>query len=693
VLVFAIGSLAVAALWSATHPTGHDDHATVLAAFERLQALEAERDQELIALRYGLSRNLDRLRALGDRGRPSWTALVSAADALDAADARRMERALQELRDHEGRKAEAIEDFVSANALLGNALRALPKTTRMLLDAAGEELDTRLAHDLDALQGVVYRFSLTGDRALREHGEEALLELEQRLPQLPDGQAGDLQTVLFHARYVLREQVAIDADLREIRALDVPLAHEGALAAYLRGFGTIQLRAARTRLLLGAVCLLLLACIGLAAARIERLNASIERTVQERTKELQSSREQYRTLVETTSAVPWQWDDERRVFTYVGPQAGDILGCEAGAWLEPGYWESRGHPDELGPVRARFEALKDGVGPIELEFRLKRDDGQWIWIRSIAHGRHARDGDSVSGFMMDITERRRLEFELQQAQKLESIGRLAAGVAHEINTPVQFVSDSVHFLRDACQDLTEFVGKLRAIERGVVEGRAAEELSAAVADAERWEADIDVEYLIENVRPAIDRSLEGLERITTIVRSMKEFAHPDQKEMCHADLNRAIESTLTIAHNEYKYVAVVERDLGEIPKVLCHLGDVNQAVLNIVVNAAHAISDAVEGTQNKGMIWVRTQLAGESVVIAIADTGNGIPKEIRDRIFDPFFTTKGVGRGTGQGLAIARSVIVDKHGGTLTVESETGKGTTFLISLPVAGVQGSREAA
>jgi signal transduction histidine kinase len=285
---------------------------------------------------------------------------------------------------------------------------------------------------------------------------------------------------------------------------------------------------------------------------------------------------------------------------------------------------------------------------------------------------------------IDIRDRKQLELELNQAQKLESVGRLAAGVAHEINTPIQFVSDSMHFIREAVGDLAPVIQKYRALGALVAQdaGPRAIEAMAEVADAEER---ADVNYLLENVPKALDRSLEGLNRVAVIVRAMKEFAHPDQTEMTVVDLNRAIESTLVIARNEYKFVADVVTDFGEIPPLTCHGGDVNQVILNIVVNAAHAIADAVVGTMAKGQITVQTRLKGDTVVIRIGDTGRGIPEAVRSRIFDPFFTTKEVGKGTGQGLAIARAVIVEKHGGTLTFETEVGRGTTFVVRLPLNG--------
>jgi signal transduction histidine kinase len=283
----------------------------------------------------------------------------------------------------------------------------------------------------------------------------------------------------------------------------------------------------------------------------------------------------------------------------------------------------------------------------------------------------------------EMTARLQVETDLRQAHKLESVGRLAAGVAHEINTPVQFVSDSVHFLRDATTDLMTMIAHLREVEVSVLNGTPSIEAAEAAAYAAE---NADLPYLVEHMPKAIDRALDGLERVATIVRSMKEFAHPDAIEMAPVDLNRAIDSTLVIARNEYKYVADVETDFATLPPVCCHAGDVNQAVLNIIVNAAHAIADVVAGTPARGRITVRTALEGDdTVVVTIADTGGGIPEAIRDRVFDPFFTTKEVGRGTGQGLAIARAIVVDRHRGELTLESEVGRGTTCYLRLPLHG--------
>jgi len=277
-------------------------------------------------------------------------------------------------------------------------------------------------------------------------------------------------------------------------------------------------------------------------------------------------------------------------------------------------------------------------------------------------------------------DRERIEAELRLAQKLESVGRLAAGIAHEINTPVQFVSDNVSFIRDALSGLIEPVTRYRELAAAVA-GHG--DVAAAAAAAATAEADGDVDYALAHTAEALDSALHGLGRVAAIVRSMKEFAHPDRGERTLVDLNRAIESTLMIAAHECKYVADVATELADLPPVRCNAGEINQAVLNLVINAAHAIRDTVGQTGARGKITVTTRRDGGEVEIAVRDTGTVIAPDIRDKIYDPFFTTKEVGRGTGQGLAIVRSVVVDKHGGSLRFETEIGIGTAFFVRLPV----------
>ena len=409
--------------------------------------------------------------------------------------------------------------------------------------------------------------------------------------------------------------------------------------------------------------------------------ARLEAIVTTRTSQLEESREQYRLIAESTNAIPFTYLPGRRAFAYVGPQVQSSLGYPVEKWIEPGFLESVLMPEQIDAVRMHLNA-KPGSGETEFECALLAQSGVTRRLRWVVTAGELRSEACLRGLMLDITQQRKLESDLQQAQKLESVGRLASGVAHEINTPVQFITDNVHFLRDSTLDLAKLIEALRVSNRAVLDGAPSLEAATAAAASEQ---DVDLSYLLDDMPKAYKGCIDGLKRVATIVRSMKEFAHPDSTEMTDIDLNRAIESTLVIASNEYKYVASIETHLGEIPPVLCHAGEVNQAVLNIIVNAAHAIGDVVKDSGNLGKITVSTRHAGDSVIVSISDTGGGIPEHIRARVFDPFFTTKQVGKGTGQGLAIARSVLVDKHGGDLTLETEVGVGTTFHLRLPVAG--------
>jgi signal transduction histidine kinase len=319
--------------------------------------------------------------------------------------------------------------------------------------------------------------------------------------------------------------------------------------------------------------------------------------------------------------------------------------------------------------------LGGSMQPLTLELRMINGRGESRWVENRYTPVHDGDGRlrEVEGIMVDITERKRAEQRMATGERLESIGRLAAGVAHEINTPIQFLNDSVSFISEAVQELLADNEKLRA------------------AMPAELPPDENIEELKIELPPALDRVADGLARIAEIVRSMKEFSHADQREKSPIDLNRAINSTLVIARSEYKYVAEVKTDLQELPPVTCHGGQFNQVVLNLVVNAAHAIADTVKGTTNKGLITVKTWVEAGCAVVSISDTGGGIPDAIRARIFDPFFTTKEVGKGTGQGLSIAHNVITS-HGGTLDFVTGIGTGTTFYVRLPLSAQDGEAAA-
>lgn len=303
---------------------------------------------------------------------------------------------------------------------------------------------------------------------------------------------------------------------------------------------------------------------------------------------------------------------------------------------------------------------------------------------------------SIVGTRLTVAEledqRRRLEtalLDLQhtqarllQAQKLEAIGQLAAGIAHEINTPTQYVTDNVEFLARSFGRLCDLVTAAREL---VARAKTGELSQSQIAEAEATFGNARIDYILKEAPKALQQSVDGLHRVASIVSAMKDFSHPSAGEKGPCDINEAISATLIVATNEWKYVADVETAFdADLPLVPCLRDEVNQVVLNLVVNAAHAISDVVQGGGlGRGTIRVETLHDNGWVEIRISDTGTGIPEKARARVFDPFFTTKPVGKGTGQGLAIAYSVIVEKHGGEISFDTEMGRGTTFIVRLPV----------
>jgi PAS domain S-box-containing protein len=359
--------------------------------------------------------------------------------------------------------------------------------------------------------------------------------------------------------------------------------------------------------------------------------------------------------------------------------------------------------DYLAEVQAALRAGRT----FHYEDEVTRPDGSTFWLgvsirplfdgagrltHSVAVGADitAKRGERLKKqelqdkLVAEMEERERMAIELQLAQKLESVGRLAAGIAHEINTPIQYVGDSLHFLRSAFDDLDKlFDGSRKAFARlpESAEGSACQLEMAELAKQ------CDLEYLRIEVPKAFTRTFDGVERVTNIVKAMKEFAHPDANEQSPVDLRRGLESTLLVASNEYKYAAKIHCEFGELPEVICNAGELNQVFLNLIVNAAHAIKDAGKDVES-GEIKIRLSAEGGEAVIRISDNGCGVPAENLSKLYDPFFTTKEVGRGTGQGLAISHSIVVDKHGGEISVASELGIGTEFTVRLPIAGRSG-----
>jgi signal transduction histidine kinase len=315
----------------------------------------------------------------------------------------------------------------------------------------------------------------------------------------------------------------------------------------------------------------------------------------------------------------------------------------------------------------------------------RKKNGELFWESVVISPILDNNGHATHfhAFKEDISERRNLEGQLAQTQKLEAIGQLAAGIAHEINTPIQFIGDNTRFVKEAWTSLDPAISMLRSIcqpsSPKVAPTECLRQLKSILES-------IDSEYMRREIPLALNQSLEGISRVTKIVQAMKEFSHPGSDEKLPADINQAILTTITVARNEWKYVSEVETVLGDdLELVPCLVSEFSQVILNLIINSAHAISQVLGNEPGgKGKITIRTKQEKDGVVISIRDTGAGIPPEIQSRIFEPFFTTKGVGKGTGQGLALAHTTIVKKHGGRLWFESEVGKGTTFFIQLPLA---------
>jgi len=251
--------------------------------------------------------------------------------------------------------------------------------------------------------------------------------------------------------------------------------------------------------------------------------------------------------------------------------------------------------------------------------------------------------------------------QLLQSEKLAAIGQLAAGVAHEINNPVGYVYSNLQTLENYLNDLFRLTDAI--------------DTAASLEDLRQVRHNIDYNYLREDLKDLLSESREGIERVKTIISAMKDFSHIEEEEFKQADLHRGIETTLNVVNNELKYKAEVVRDFGELPHVECIASQINQVIMNLLVNAAHAIEDF-------GKITIRTRHQGDSVTLEVEDTGKGIASEHLNRIFEPFFTTKGIGKGTGLGLSLSFNII-KKHNGEIEVHSEPGQGTRFRITLPV----------
>ena len=382
--------------------------------------------------------------------------------------------------------------------------------------------------------------------------------------------------------------------------------------------------------------------------------------------------ERFRSLVQRSSELTLVCDREG-ILTYASTASTDLLGIEHTALTGQPVADLI-HPEDHD---AYTTWINDPAQAGQtLPCRVTHTNGTLRWVEIT--GTDLTTDPAVAGTVLhlrDITERHRLETDLRHAQKMESVGQLAAGVAHEINTPVQFVADNLRFLGDSMTTLETLIDNYR---RALTDANTPEELTTRRHELEAQEKEIDLEFLREEIPLATAQALDGTIRVATIVAAMKAFAHPGGDANAPTDLNQAIRNTLIVANSQIQPVADLVVDLADLPPVWANLSDLNQAILNLIINAAQAMSDGA----TRGTLTVRTHTEPDAIVVEIQDTGHGIPPEIADRVFEQFFTTKPVGTGTGQGLALAYTLIHDRHGGTLTFDSTPGIGTTFTIRLP-----------
>jgi PAS domain S-box-containing protein len=381
--------------------------------------------------------------------------------------------------------------------------------------------------------------------------------------------------------------------------------------------------------------------------------------------------------------------DEQFRFVEVSAASKQLLGYEAHE-MEGQRFGRFMAPDYVKKTEQEADFVMGGRKLLYFENCYVRKDGAKVYLSWSASW--SASDRLLFCVARDITERKlaeeqrqHMELQLRQAQKLEAIGQLAAGIAHEINTPTQFTEHNLQFLKESFPKLVQLMNSCESVFPALKAGGISQQ---QLESFQKTVEETDFKFLSEEIPAAIEEALHGTERISKIVRAMKEFSHPGNSDSNNPEpvnLNRAIETTITVARSEWKHVAemVTEFD-AQLPKVPIFAGEFNQVILNLIVNAAHAISEASNvNRQRPGIITISTRRDGEWVEVRVRDNGAGIPEKIRHRIFEPFFTTKEVGRGTGQGLTIAHSVIVKKHAGELRFETETGKGTCFIIRLPL----------
>lgn len=414
--------------------------------------------------------------------------------------------------------------------------------------------------------------------------------------------------------------------------------------------------------------------------KVAQLNAALELRVQQRTAELEATNQRLEGITNNLFEGVLLVDDGGLV-AFANPSAHRLLrtgdlGMEGLA--VDGVFRVRHEGREVAFADSPL-AAREGRIVCDHDAQIVTSCGKVVDVACACSPLTERTG--LQGTIIsirDIQVQKAAQRDAAQASRLASVGQLAAGIAHEINTPVQYVGDNIQFCGNALTKLIPLFGAVEALLRS---SASDDDLAAGARQIVVAAGDADLEYLREEIPQALQDALDGIRQIARIVLSMKEFAHPGSSGRTMADLNRAIENTLVVSRNSWKHAAVVATDFAaDLPPVPCHLPEINQVLLNLVTNAVDAIE--ASGKPLPGRIVISTRQAGGGILLTVEDSGTGVPETIRERVFDPFFTTKPVGKGTGQGLAISHDIVVSKHHGRLEVNGEGGVGAIFTVWLP-----------
>lgn len=395
-------------------------------------------------------------------------------------------------------------------------------------------------------------------------------------------------------------------------------------------------------------------------------------------KQLRESEEKYRTLVETMNEGILVINKDHFV-TYINQKICALLGRSRDEIIGRNF-ENFLHPDSKHDFVRQQLLRKEGYSD-SYEFILVNKDGEKVFVLSsptpLIDERLNYNGSYE--VITNISNLKLIEHQLIHSQKMETIGVMAAGLAHEINTPLQYAIGNSTFVKETIDKLVQFITSIRDLMHDMAPAKLAANPRAIddIIDA------FDVDFITKEIPPAINECLEGLNRIAAIVLSVKKFAHPDSDEFRPINVNEEITTTINISRNEWKYVADMECRFDEnLPPLSCIASDFNQVILNLIINASHAVQEKYNETAQKGTIRITTSMDKHDLVVSVSDNGTGIPVRVQNKIFNPFFTTKDVGKGTGMGLAIVLKII-EKHKGKIWFESEEGKGTTFHVRFPL----------